>query len=74
MKLKNRELKKMNKSIVTTSKTINPDSPIAQGLLKMLLHKKLREQFWLGEITFEELNKKLLELGIKKQYEHPSAV
>ena len=53
---------------------INPDSPMAQGLLRMLLHKKLREQFWLGEITFEELNKLLLEKGINKQYEHPAAV
>jgi hypothetical protein len=57
-----------------TSKTINPESPTAQGLLKMVWHKKLREQFWLGEITFEQLNKRLLELGIQKQYEHPAAV
>jgi hypothetical protein len=53
---------------------INPDSPIAKGLLRMLLHKKLREQFWKGQITFEELNKQLLEKGINKQYDHPSAV
>ncbi len=53
---------------------INPDSPIAQGLIRMLQHKQLREKFWLGEITFEELNKQLLEKGINKQYEHPSAV
>jgi hypothetical protein len=53
---------------------INPDSPMAQGLLRMFLHKQLREKFWLGEITFEELNKQLLEKGINKQYEHPAAV
>jgi hypothetical protein len=53
---------------------IDPDSPMAQGLLRMLQHKKLREQFWFGEITFEELNKQLLEKGINKQYEHPAAV
>lgn len=53
---------------------INPDSPMAQGLFRMLLHKKLREQFWFGEITFEELNKLLLEKGINKQYEHLAAV
>ncbi len=53
---------------------ISPDSPIAQGLLRMLQHKQLREKFWLGEITFEELNKQLLEKGIRKQYEHPAAV
>ncbi len=57
-----------------TTIAINPDSPMAKGLLRMLLHKKLREQFWLGEITFEELNKQLLEKGIHKQYEHPAAV
>ena len=57
-----------------TTVAINPDSPMAKGLLRMLLHKKLREQFWLREITFEELNKQLLEKGINKQYEHPSAV
>ena len=53
---------------------VNPDSPTVQGLLKMLEHKRLREQFWFGEITFEELNKQLLEKGINKQYEHPAAV
>lgn len=53
---------------------INPNSPMAQGLLRMLLHKQLREKFWLGDITFEELNKQLLEKGIHKQYEHPAAV
>jgi hypothetical protein len=64
----------MNKSKITTSKSINPESPMAKGLLKMVLHKKLREKFWLGEITLEELNKQLLELGIPKQYEHPATV
>ena len=53
---------------------VNRDSPTVQGLLKMLEHKRLREQFWFGEITFEELNKQLLEKGINKQYEHPAAV
>ena len=64
----------MQKNKETISKTINPDSPMAKGLLKMLMHKKLRERFWLGEITLAELNKQLLELGIPKQYEHSSAV
>jgi hypothetical protein len=49
-------------------------SPLGEGLKKMVEHKKLKERFWLGEITFEELNKLLLEKGINKQYEHPSAV
>ena len=53
---------------------INPDSPMAQGLLRMLQHKQLREKFWLGDITLEELNKQLLEKGIHKQYEYPAAV
>lgn len=57
-----------------TSRTINPENPMAKGIIKMLQHKKLREQFWLGEITFDALNKQLLELGIPKQYEHPTAV
>ena len=53
---------------------LSKDNPVAQGLLKMLEHKKLREKFWSGEITFEELNRLLIEKGINKQYEHPSAV
>lgn len=53
---------------------INPDSPMAQGLLRMLQHKQLREKFWMGDITLEELNKQLLEKGIAKQYEHFRAV
>ena len=40
----------------------------------MLQHKQLRQKFWFGEITFEKLNKQLLEKGINKQYEHPAAV
>jgi hypothetical protein len=59
---------------VRKSRTIDPNSPTAQGLLRVLQHKQLREKFWFGKITFEELNKQLLELGINKQYEHPAAV
>ena len=64
----------MNKIIKNKTIRLKADEPLAQGLLKMLEHKKLRERFWRGEITFEELNKALLEKGINKQYEHPSAV
>jgi hypothetical protein len=56
------------------SVTISPDSPMAKGLFKMWQHKQLRQQFWLGKITLEELNKQLLEKGINKQYDHPAAV
>jgi hypothetical protein len=64
----------MNKIKKSKSVTISADSPMAKGLFKMLQHKQLREQFWLGKITFDELNKQLLEKGINKQYEHPAAV
>lgn len=64
----------MNKVKKMPKVYLKKDNPIAQGLLKMLEHKKLREKFWMGEITFEELNKLLLEKGINKQYEHPAAV
>lgn len=64
----------MNKIKKSKPVTISADSPMAKGLFRMLLHKQLREQFWLGQITFEELNKQLLEKGINKQYEHPAAV
>jgi hypothetical protein len=64
----------MNKIKKSKPVTISADSPMAKGLFKMLQHKQLREQFWLGKITFEELNKQLLEKGINKQYEHPAAV
>ncbi len=56
------------------TRTINPESETVKGLIRMLQHKQLREKFWFGEITFEELNKQLLEKGINKQYEHPAAV
>jgi hypothetical protein len=56
------------------TREINPDSETVKGLVRMLQHKQLREKFWRGEITFEELNKQLLEKGINKQYEHPAAV
>jgi hypothetical protein len=64
----------MNKIKKSKSITLHPESMMAKGLLKMLQHKQLRQQFWLGQITFEELNKQLLEKGINKQYEHPAAV
>ena len=35
----------------------------------MVEHKRLRERFWLGEISMEELNRLLKEKGINKQYE-----
>jgi hypothetical protein len=56
------------------TREVNPDSETVKGLIRMLQHKQLREKFWFGEITFEELNKQLLEKGINKQYEHPAAV
>ena len=64
----------MNKIIKNKTIRLKADEPLAQGLLKMLEHKKLRERFWRGEITIEELNKALLEKGINKQYEFPTAV
>ena len=56
------------------TREVNPDSETVKGFVRMLQHKQLREKFWMGEITFEELNKQLLEKGINKQYEHPAAV
>jgi hypothetical protein len=56
------------------TREVNPDSETVKGWVRMLQHKQLREKFWMGEITFEELNKQLLEKGINKQYEHPAAV
>jgi hypothetical protein len=49
---------------------LSKDNPLAQGLLKMVEHKRLREQFWMGKISFEEFNKLLREKGINKQYKH----
>lgn len=56
------------------TRAINPDSETVKGFVRMLQHKQLRQKFWMGDITFEELNKQLLEKGINKQYEHPAAV
>ncbi len=53
---------------------LDPESPLAKGLLMMLAHKKLRERFWRGEITLDELNTLLKEKGIPKQYEHSNAL
>ena len=44
-------------------------SPLGEGLKKMVEHKRLRERFWLGEISIEELNRLLIEKNINKQYE-----
>jgi hypothetical protein len=53
---------------------LDPKSPLAIGLIKMLEHKKLRERFYEGEISLNELNRLLKEKGINKKYEHPRAV
>lgn len=53
---------------------LQPDSPLAKGLIMMLDHKKLRERFWRGEINLDELNRLLKEKGINKQYEHVLSV
>lgn len=44
-------------------------SPLGEALRKMVEHKRLRERYWLGEISLAELNKQLKEKGINKQYE-----
>ena len=53
---------------------LDPESPLAKGLLMMLEHKKLRERFYEGEISLNELNRLLKEKGINKKYDHPRAV
>ncbi len=64
----------MSKVIQYPPITLKSGSPLGEGLKKMVEHKKLREQFLLGEITFDELNRLLKEKGINIQYEHPRAV
>jgi hypothetical protein len=64
----------MNKIIKHPPIKLESGSPLGEGLKKMVLHKQLREQFWLGEISLEELNLLLKEKGINKQYDHPRAV
>lgn len=59
-----------NKNVPTIR--LEPNSPLAKGLIMMLEHKKLRERFWRGDINLAELNQLLQEKGIKKQYEHRS--
>ncbi len=53
---------------------LKSSSPLGAGLKKMVEHKRLRERFWLGEISLEELNQLLKEKDINKHYEHISAV
>jgi hypothetical protein len=64
----------MNKIIKHPSIKLKAGSPLGEGLKKMVEHKRLREQFWLGEITLDELNQLLKQKGINKQYDHPRAV
>jgi hypothetical protein len=60
---------KQNKTI-----KIDANSPLAQGLYKMAIHKRLRQQFRRGEISLEELNHQLQERNIPRYYENSSAV
>jgi hypothetical protein len=54
----------MNKIKKSAPIRLAEDSPLAQGLLKMLEHKKLRDRFYEGEISLNELNRLLKEKGI----------
>ena len=65
---------RMSKVIEYPPIILKSGSPLGEGLKKMVEHKKLREQFLMGEITFEELNRLLIQKGINKQYDHPRAV
>jgi hypothetical protein len=58
----------------TTVIHLKAGSPLGEGLKKMVEHKRLRERFWLGEISIDELNLLLKEKGINKQYESTFAV
>jgi hypothetical protein len=58
----------------TTVINLKAGSSLGEGLKKMVEHKRLRERFWLGEISIEELNLLLKEKGINKQYESIFAV
>lgn len=53
---------------------LKAESRLAQALKRMLIHKRLKEQFWKGDISLIELNQLLLEQGINKKYEHETAV
>jgi hypothetical protein len=64
----------MNKVEKVTVIRLDPESDLAIGLIKMLEHKKLRERFYEGEISMNELNRLLKEKGINKKYDHPRAV
>ncbi len=65
------KIKKIRKNKIVS---INPNSPVAQGLLKMAIHKRLRYQFRRGEITLVELNQQLKERGIPRYYDNAAAV
>ncbi len=45
-----------------------PDSKLGKALKRMLLRQQLRQSYYYGEITLEELNQKLVDAGIEKQY------
>ena len=64
----------MNKILKNKTIHISPESPVAKGLIKMVYHRRLREQFLRGEINLEELNRQLAERGIPKKYDRPEAV
>ena len=64
----------MNKVKKIPKIRLDPESPLAKGLIMMLEHKKLRERFWRGEINLAEFNRLLREKGINKQYESSFAL
>ena len=66
--------KKMKRNTKIPVVHLKAGSPLGEALKKMVEHKRLRERFWLGEISLEELNKQLREKNINKQYESAFAL
>ncbi len=59
----------MNKKKKIPTIHLKSGSPLGEALKKMVEHKRLRERYWVGEISLVELNQLLKEKGINKQYE-----
>ncbi len=53
---------------ITYKREVSPDSRMGKFLISMLLRKQLRQKFYNGEITLEEINKQLIGAGIEKRF------
>ena len=53
---------------ITYKRELSPDSLMGKFLTSMVLRQQLRQKFYNGELTLEEINQQLIDAGIERRF------